>query len=227
MEFYIPKCYIEKERIRERTREIQKLRLPEDIINKILNYDEFINIDSCMDTFWIKFGKETCNLSLWECYCYNILTNSFGKKKFKFMIMDFYSLKAKLDSLVCESYPLDIYYIKDIYITSIFYGTENIEKYHLKNNDRKKYITKDEQIYIKTFIKRINKYLKFIENNINKLTKEYMKKYPYSSIKNEIIKIISEFKLKSDKLSKMMEEESDGEMYYEEECGKLIKIILY
>ena len=47
-----------------------------------------------------------------------------------------------------------------------------------------------------------------------------MKKYPYPSIKNEIIKIISEFKLKSDKLSKMMEEESDEEMYYEEECDE-------
>jgi hypothetical protein len=124
--------YIPTSRIKQkRNREIRKLPLPEDIINKIIDYsDEFIKIDSCIDSFWINLGKETCNLEQWSYYIYEILQNSFGKKKFNFIFDKIYtkfiSLRFDLDSLVNEYYPLSINTINDRAIVSIFYNNSDI-----------------------------------------------------------------------------------------------------
>ena len=206
----IPNSYIKQ----ERNREIKKLPLPYDIINKIVNYDsDFINIDSCIDTFWINLGKETCNLDMWSWYCYDIFQKSFGKTRFKF-VYDiryklFINLKDELDKLVCNYYPRNITSIENIPLIHIFYNNYDIIKYPVRNIDKsKKYITTDEQIYIMTFIKRINVYLKYIENNIDKFSIN-LNIYNYTSkevanIKKNIIKTISKIKKKCDKLSIIM-----------------------
>ena len=168
---YIPDSHIKQ----ERNREIKKLPLLEDVINKIIKLnDEFINIDNCIDRFWINLAKETCNLYRWSRYSFHILLNHFGETKFKFLDNTdklFIDLKAELDTLVCNYYHRNIHSIEDIYLTDLFYNNYNIIKYPIRYNDRrKKYITRAEQIYIMTFIERIKVYCKYIENNIDKFS---------------------------------------------------------
>ena len=113
---YIPTSRIKQ----ERNREIKKLPLPEDIINKIIDYsDEFIKIDSCIDSFWINLGKETCNLYHWSWCCHSILVTSFGKTKFNFlydMIHKYFdTLRSYLDGIVCGNYPKNINSIQHLF----------------------------------------------------------------------------------------------------------------
>ena len=197
----------------ERNREIKKLPLLEDIINKIINYnDEFIRIDSCIDSFWINFGKETCNLIRWSWYCFDILARSFGKTNFMFLYdMDKYfkDLRSILYGIFCSNYPKNITSIQNVPILTIFYSNYDIIEYPMKDIDiYRKYITKDERKYIMTFIKRINVYFKYIENNIDIFSINL--KFYYSTIeeiadkKKDIIKTISKIETKSNKLTMMM-----------------------
>lgn len=206
---YIPDSHIKQ----EINREIKKLPLSEDVINKIIKLnDEFINIDGCIDSFWINLGKETCNLYYWSRYSFYILLKQFGETKFKFLDNTdklFINLKDQLHKLVSNYYSINIYSIENIYINEIFYNNYDIIKYPVRyNNRRKKYITRDEQIYIMTFIERIKVYCKYIENNIDKFSIN-LNIYNYTSkevanIKKNIIKTISEIKKKCDKLSIIM-----------------------
>ena len=207
---YIPSSRIKQ----ERNREIRKLQLPEDIINKIIGFSvEFIKPDNGIDSFWINLGKETCNLYQWSYYIYKILQNSFGKKKFEFVFnkiyTEFISLRHRLDDLVCEYYPLSITTINDISIVSIFSSNSDIIEYpilHIYN--RKKYINENQRVYITTFIERINQYYNFIYNNIDKLVekykKQYIKKQNICKINRDIIKTIKEIKKNCNRLAIMM-----------------------
>lgn len=208
---YIPISYIKQ----ERNREIRKLPLPEDIINKIINYnDEFIKPDNNIDDYWINLGIETCNLYNWSRYCHSILVTSFGSTKFNFlynMIQEYFgTLRSYLDDIVCGNYPKNINSIQNVLITNIFLHNPNIIEYPTRNSDKlRKYITKDEKKYIMTFIKRINVYLKYIENNIDILFLINLKFYnstnkEIANRKKDIIKEVLKIKKRCDKLTIMM-----------------------
>lgn len=164
---------------------IRKLPLPDDAIDLILKYyDFYLNPEDSIDNFWIKLGRETCNLAHWAWYCVLILEYSFGRSHKYSKIMYFKELFAnlisKLDDLVCGYYPYcqDFIYInsnltrEQIRITDVFYRNLSIIEYPILynyNKKCKKTLTIDQKKYILEFINRFNYYLNYIEYILYKL----------------------------------------------------------
>jgi hypothetical protein len=159
---------------------IDSLPIPDDLIKNIKTYcDDYLSIPINkvgyeVDEFWIKLGIETCNICRWNDNCMFIVQNAFGKTKSRLFVgleKQLRSLTGLLDDLVCNSYPRSIHSIeydnREIFITDIFYNMEDIMEYPV--NNYKKTITVQDKKYIINFIERTNKFLNFLEENIDNL----------------------------------------------------------
>ena len=200
---------------------INSLPISHDLIEYIKTYfDDYLSIPINrvgyeVDKFWIKLGIETCNIKRWNDNCMFIIQNAFGKTKTRL----FWALKKKinllvggLDDLICNSYPRSIHSIKydnrEIQITHIFYNIEDIIEYPV--NAYKKTITLQDKKYITNFIERTNKYLNFLEENVDNLPVN-VENFNEKSFYNETIKNIKQQikKIKKigycDKIAKLIE----------------------
>ena len=182
---------------------IDSLPIPHDLIKYIKTYcDDYLSIPINkvgyeVNEFWIKMGIENCNINRWNVNCMYLIQNVFGKTKSRlFVSLEKYldRLKSLLDDLVCNSYPRSIHSIKydnrEIFITEIFYSIEDIIEYPV-NTYNKKTITLQDKKYIINFIERTNKYLNFLEENIDNLPVN-VENFNTKSFYNETIKNIKQ-----------------------------------
>jgi hypothetical protein len=106
-------------------------------------------------TFWLKLGRETCNLSEWSFYCFLIIQENYGKSdpraKSLWALHDntFINIKGVLDDFLLRSYEKGSKEEHELlaalheyaqpprvrlpphdrlYITDVFYNIDNIEK---------------------------------------------------------------------------------------------------
>ena len=214
---------------------LQKIRfgkgeyLPYDTIKVILTYcNKFLNPEDSIPIFWINLGTETCNLEKWCMYCYYIILRSFGtshKYSKLFNTEPFTYLQGPLDAFVCGYYPYNVDYIhineniaqkmtdanwrfgkNELPITNIFYRTNTIKEYPVKDSyvkDKlyKKTLTTSDLKYILIFIKRLSIYLNYLTNMVNKLP-YHMRNYEHDKYqKNRLEKIIRKLKKKCDKMN--------------------------
>jgi hypothetical protein len=183
--------------------EIDDLSISYDLIKHIKTYcDDYLSIPinkigSNVDEFWIKLGIETCNIKRWNHYCMFIIQHAFGKTKCRqlnALEKQFNLLVSSLDDLICNSYPRSILSIKfnnqEIHITDIFYNMEDIIEYPV-NTYKKKTITLQDKKYIMNYIERTNKYLNFLEENIDNLPVN-VENFNRPSFYNETIKSIKQ-----------------------------------
>ena len=181
---------------------IDSLPIPHDSIKNIKTYcDDYLSIPINkvgyeVDEFWIKLGIETCNIYRWNDNCMFIVQNAFGKTKSRIFVgleKQLCLLTSLLDDLVCNSYPRSIHSIKydnrEISITKIFYDMEDIMEYPV--NTYKKTITLQDKKYIINFIERTNKFLNFLEENIDNLPVN-VEKFNEKSFYNTTIKNIKQ-----------------------------------
>ena len=181
---------------------IDSLPIPYDLIKYIKTYcDDYLSIPINkvgyeVDEFWIKLGIETCNIYRWNVNCMFTIENAFGKTKSRLFVAlekQILLLQGLLDDLLCNSYPRSIHSIKydnrEIYITNIFYNMEDIIKYPVNTN--KKTITLQDKKYIINFIERLNKYLNFLEENIDNLPVN-VEKFNEKSFYNKTVKHITQ-----------------------------------
>ena len=185
---------------------LHKLPLNDDVIGVISSYiDPYLDPLHCIDAFWVRLGRETCNLFKWVDFSMNIIYSGFGKtspyyKCFysvsnvlnsKTSSLTFNKLRSKLDDMVCEYYPLNISKISNIEITSIFYNNSDCINYPYETPSKKRFpkvIKKAEKEYILNLIQRLRQYKYYIENYvINKILPER------KDIHKELINCINKF----------------------------------
>ena len=185
---------------------LDKLPLNDDVISIICSYiDPYLDPLQCIDAFWVKLGRETCNLFKWVDFSMNIIYSGFGKTSpyykclysvsnvlnSKTSSLTFNTLRSKLDDMVCEYYPLNISKISNIEITSIFYNNSDCINYPYETSSKKRFpkvIKKAEKEYILNLIQRLSQYKYYIENYvINKILPER------KDIHKELIKCINKF----------------------------------
>jgi hypothetical protein len=173
--------YIPRTRIGSNIDIIDSLPIPYDLIKYIKTYcDDYLSIPINkvgyeVDEFWIKLGIETCNIYRWNNNCMYLIQNIFCRTKSRLFVSlqnQLGVLRSLLDNLVCNSYPRSIHSIKydnrEIFISEIFYSIKDIIEYPV-NTYKKKTITLQDKKYIINFIERTNKYLIFLEKNIDNL----------------------------------------------------------
>ena len=171
---YIPKSYIH---YTQELNTIQKIHgLNEDVITLIIEfYGKELNPNGDKDDFWIRLGKETCNMQIWAKYCYDILIHSFGTSKFHFVLETsnelFLGLCNTLDKLIQEYYPRTTLCVQHIPVIDIFYSSGNIPLYpryrFIKYEKRKKHLTHQETQYISTFRERLLAYTKYFKTHLS------------------------------------------------------------
>lgn len=129
-----------------------------------------------MDEFWVKLGIETCNLYIWSENCKDIVNRVFGKTKSKiFQSLEdkWIILRSLLDIIVCNNYPRNVYSIqyenREIQITHIFYTIGTMVNLPVYRCEKRIDLTFEDEKYIIDFTERMNKYLTFLEENVEQL----------------------------------------------------------
>jgi len=154
----------------------------------------YLDPNDCMDTFWFKIGRETCNLIEWNTNCMHIVFSGFGKStNFYKCLLPFsrlygpkkklhLAIQCKLDDMICAYYPIrkkncdeNILKISKLRsIIDIFYNNSDCKEYpYIKNSRFSKVIRIEEKMYILNFIHRLKLYKYYMENYvINKILPE-------------------------------------------------------
>ena len=126
-----------------------------------------------IDDFWLRLGRETCNLDKWSVNCLSIMFKSYGtsdarNKPFQ-MSNAFSKLKCVLDDFVCQYYPANTWEINGAKLTQVFYGNATIDEYHVMPTEGKKYkksLSDEERQYMEAFVSRLDDYIDYLENTI-------------------------------------------------------------
>ena len=97
---------------------LHQLPLNVDVIGEIISFvDPYLNANECIDTFWFKLGRETCNLKEWADNCMSIVYSGFGKSSVYYNCLRAVSngypyhrgiakVQSKLDNMICTYYPV-------------------------------------------------------------------------------------------------------------------------
>jgi hypothetical protein len=168
---------------------LHQLPLNVDVIGEIISFvDPYLNANECIDTFWFKLGRETCNLKEWADNCMSIVYSGFGKSSVYYNCLRAVSngypyhrgiakVQSKLDNMICTYYPvkkkeceanlLRISNLKSI--IDIFYNNSECTKYpcEVRSNRRfPKVVHVREKTYILNLITRLRQYKYFIDNYV-------------------------------------------------------------
>ena len=178
---------------------LHQLPLNNDIINTIMSFvGIYLEPSDCMDIFWFKLGRETCNLIEWNTNCMHIVYSGFGKSTpFYKCLLPFSRLygpkkklhpaiQCKLDDMICAYYPIrnknceeNILRISKLRsIIDIFYNNADCGEHKYISQEKLDYskakvIHAEEKKYILNFIDRLKLYKYYIETYvINKILPE-------------------------------------------------------
>ena len=176
---------------------LYQLPLNNDTINIIMRFvGIYLDPNDCMDTFWFKLGRETCNLIEWNSNCMHIVYSGFGKSTNFYKCLSPFScsygptqkitrsIQCKLDDMICAYYLIrkkncdeNILKISKLRsIMDIFYDNSDCREYpYIKKFNRRfsKEIRKEEKMYILNCIRRLKLYKYYMENYvINKILPE-------------------------------------------------------
>jgi hypothetical protein len=199
---------------------LHQLPLNNDTINIIMSFlDMYLDPNDCMDMFWFKLGRETCNLIEWNSNCMHIVYSGFGKStNFYKCLLQFSclngpmqkltrSIRSKLDDMICAYYPIgkkscdeNILKISKLEsIIDVFYNNSDCKEYpYIKIFNRRfsKEIRVKEKMYILNYIRRLKLYKYYIENYvINKILPEE------KIIHKELLKHFNKYGKRIDKLN--------------------------
>jgi hypothetical protein len=203
---YIPDTQLIKKYVQDLIRLVPKESLgPNQDVMSVVDGDPFIDPNLSIDEYWVKLGRECCNLQRWSIYINMILSHCFGKSsKYVTYISKYYKLleliKDKMDTVVCSHYissQHDIEYKGEkIDLVKIFYGNETIMKYPVKysseyKNQYKNTLTPQDKQYILTFVDRSKALIDFLENKFDLYSNDTQKK---KIEKHLLFVIINKFK---------------------------------
>jgi hypothetical protein len=215
--YYLNMDYIPEYAMKINIDELNNLSLPDDIINNIKDYSGNIipipiaSAEEKVDEYWIKLGRDTCNLNYWHMKCKFILHNKISLKHGDSFSKGFYvfdELKNQLDNLIHYCYPFDKKFINNIKLTKIFYGNNDniISPPTKKYNKIPKKINSDENIYIRKFIERFNLHLNYLKKNVDKLpVRNNTTPINIKECNDEIIKCINKLIKTSNKMYEIIE----------------------
>lgn len=142
--------------------------------------------------FWIKLGRETCNICHWSFYCSSISSINYGKtdphsKSLEALWHALDSIRSTLDDLLMVSYeikskeehdfeavlreyaqPSNNRTDKNLTLVNVFYSIANIERPNEIKRHKGRYprnLVADDKFYIEAFLQRTEKYIRFIKAN--------------------------------------------------------------
>ena len=196
---------------------LNQLPLNNDVISIIMSYDDlYLDPKDCMDTFWFKLGRETCNLMKWVDNSRSIVYSGFGKSSCYYNCLRPVSnlnggpcinvikpMRCKPDDMICKYYDVNskdnILTISNVMsIMDIFYNNSNCKKYPYKVPERRRFskvIQTEEKIYILNLILRLKQLKYYLEHYvINKILLEE------KNMHKDLIKSVNKFGKSNDKL---------------------------
>jgi hypothetical protein len=206
---YIPKTQLIKKYVQDLIRLIPKESLgPNQDVMSVVDGDPFIDPNISIDEYWVKLGRECCNLQRWSMYIHMILSYCFGESSKYVTYINKYSkilksIKDIMDTIVCSYYSSSQYSVEyngeKIDIIKLFYGNDTITEYPVKysgeyTNQLKKYkhtLTLQDKQYILTFIDRSKALIEFLENKFDLYNNDREKK---TKEKHLLFGIINKFK---------------------------------
>ena len=149
-------------------REINKLQLPESMIDNILQFYDSRYQDSNIERIWYYLGRETCNIDKLSYVICHFLQQEFFKTKTKGFWMDdifegfkccFHNLAIRCDLIEPKKEKRETFFHN-----ATFYGKymANLSEHLTSKQDVKKVISKENKEIITHFVERVLDYTEYL-----------------------------------------------------------------